>query len=87
MGRCCTRALRPDFTTLLAEAENLLSRIDGIVDFSRAESAEPDREQIETIQITPDSTIIALERAETLERPAKFDGRSEENEIGPISPE
>ena len=35
-------ALRPDFTTLLAEADNLLSRIDGIVDFSRAEGAEPD---------------------------------------------
>ncbi len=35
-------ALRPDFTTLLAEADNLLSRIDGIVDFSRAEAAEPD---------------------------------------------
>jgi len=38
-------ALRSDLTTLLAEADNLLSQIDNIVDFSSAEGAEPDGDQ------------------------------------------
>ncbi len=58
-------ALRPDFNTLLAEADNLLSRIDGIVDFSRAEAAEPDGGQAAVMFSELVRSIRPVDRDET----------------------